>query len=70
MKINLSLDASQHSDGFIDCALALVTLYNQSIGLGSNGSKCGNVQLCSNTFTTLLLPQANIDVKYILQVNE
>lgn len=69
MQINSCLSAALHSDGFIDDALVLANVYNECVGCSDRSRFGSDAQVCSNSFTTILLPQPRIDIKYILQVS-
>lgn len=74
-RINICLSVALLSERFVDDALTLANLYNHCVGyckrenrFGRNGRVgAGDAQVCSNSFTTILLPQPRIDIKYILQ---
>lgn len=74
-RINMCLSAALMSERFVDDALTLTNLYNHCVGScklenrfgRSERVGAGDAQVCSNSFTTILLPQARIDIKYILQ---
>lgn len=74
-RIDICLSYALHSESFVDDALSLANLYNSCVGYckfdNLFGRKervgAGDAQVCSNSFTTILLPQPRIDIKYILQ---
>lgn len=74
-RINHCLSDVLLSDNFVDDALALANLYNYCVGCCKFDNRfgrksrvgAGDAQVCSNSFSTILLPQPRIDVKYILQ---
>lgn len=74
-RINICLSAALLSERDLDDALTLANLYNYCVDycksdncLGRNGRVgAGDAQVCSNSFTTILLPQPRIDIKCILQ---
>lgn len=67
-QINACLAAARNSDGFIDDAFVLASIYNDCINLSNRYQFGGSAQICSISFTSILLPPPRVDVKYILQV--
>lgn len=74
-RINICLSAALISENFVEDALTLTNLYNHCVGYCKMDNRldrnervgAGEAQICSNSFTTILLPQPRIDIKYILQ---